>query len=474
MLNNFNRKYLLYGILLLLELVAVSVCIEDPLINDDPFFELMHEELFKSKRNNEYGYDSFGEKLPPILPPEKVNDDNKSLLDNSEVPSYVIDFCPLVHLHTEEEYWPSDIADYVKNFNLTDATGNIILGGTSENPLSLKDLKAYYKLKHKNKKSKKDKFISSSSVVMTSIDDFDKDPDWLIGHRPKFGTGYIKKGPAVLVVVDKGNGWVDAFWFYFYPFNWGPYVMGGGPWGNHVGDWEHSLVRFYKGEPKYLWMSAHSGGVAYRYSAIEKMKKLRRVNGKLTPEVIERPLIFAARGTHANYASVGQHAHDVPFFFMPLSDFTDRGLMWDPSLNLYSYIQIGTTITPANDKSKKVGTDWLYFAGKWGDKELPRSDPRQKWSVFQMKYINGPTGPLFKHLDRISLCPSFKWWNFLNSCPQRRFIKKSNGLNAEKNDLIGDNCGVLLYKIRPKWLRGIFRLIMWRGVICFIMEFFTG
>lgn len=119
-------------------------------------------------------------------------------------------------------------------------------------------------------------------------------------------------------------------------------------------------------------MSAHGGGSAYTYEAIEKKKRLRRIEGRITNELIEKPLLFSARGTHANYPSVGQHSHDVPFFFMPLSDFTDRGPLWDPSLNYYGYtITINGTLAPAtNQTSEDLGTSWLYFQGHWGDKQI--------------------------------------------------------------------------------------------------------
>jgi hypothetical protein len=38
--------------------------------------------------------------------------------------------------------------------------------------------------------------------------------------------------------------------------------------GDHVGDWEHVMVRFYNGEPQYLFMSTHSNGMAYNYSSL--------------------------------------------------------------------------------------------------------------------------------------------------------------------------------------------------------------
>lgn len=429
-----------------------------PWLDDDPFQEL-HE------TDNQI---ESGSKLPPVLPPRKLSDENRSLPERGKVPTYVVDHCPLVHLYSEEKYWPADISDYVTHFKLTDRCGTPII---DQRRLSLNDLKSHYAYKLLNGSSVR---IPSDQVYMSSLNDFDKDPRWLLGYPPEYGTGHIKNAPAVLFIADKGNGWVDAFWFYFYPFNLGAFVMGYGPWGNHVGDWEHSLVRFYKDEPKYVWMSAHGGGGAYRYEALEKVKKLRRENGRLTPEIIYRPLIFSARGTHANYASVGQHSHDVPFFFMPLSDFTDRGPMWDPSLNFCAYTLDDAGVTPCGLKEQSMGTSWVHYGGRWGDKQLSWSDPRQKWCPVQWRYIDGPTGPLSKHLDRVSLCPQFKWWNFWRGCPARRLIKNGVGLDAEKNDLLGDNCGILLYKIRPKWLRALFRFFMWRGLVCFVADYFTG
>lgn len=409
------------------------------------------------------------ENLPPIIPPEDITDETRSLPKILEsTPQYILDNCPLVHLYSEERYWPSDINDFVPHFHLQDATGDRV---STPVTLSINDLKSTYEKTLKNGSTVS---INSENLFMTSNEKFDDYTEWLMGSQPEYGTGLIKKGAATLFIVDKGNGWVDAYWFYFYPFNWGPFIMGDGPWGNHVGDWEHSLVRFYMGEPQFLWMSAHGGGSAYHFSAIEKVKKLKRVNGKIQNEVVWRPLIFSARGTHANYASVGQHSHDVPFFFMPLSDFTDRGPMWDPVLNHYAYQYDGQNVHPMTEREERLGTGWLRFAGSWGDKQLKWSDSRQRWCPVQWKYINGPRGPLHKNLERVSLCPSFKWWNFWNGCPARRWLKRGEGLDAERNDSFGDNCGILLYKIRPKWLRGIARIFMWKGVTCFVMDYFTG
>ena len=295
---------------LIVDLSVIRALVLPPLKDYDPLEPLMKRDMAMGQRNR-FKVDG---QLPPILNPTDVTDDQRSLHTPGEIPSYVINHCPLVHLYSEEKYWPSDIAEYVQNFQIKDKNGNSI--STHEN-LTLHDLKAEYHVDLFGNKT--ETHIPSSEVFLASLDDFDKDPKWLLGHLPEYGTGYNSKAPAILIVVDKGNGWVDAFWFFFYPFNHGPFIMGHGPWGNHVGDWEHSLVRFYKGIPKYLWMSAHSSGTGYRYEAVEKFKKLRKRKQQDSDDggdtILERPLIFSARGTHANYASAGQHAHDIPFFF---------------------------------------------------------------------------------------------------------------------------------------------------------------
>lgn len=40
--------------------------------------------------------------------------------------------------------------------------------------------------------------------------------------------------------------------------------------GDHVGDWEHNMIRFVDGKPSELWYSQHSGGQAFEYDALEK------------------------------------------------------------------------------------------------------------------------------------------------------------------------------------------------------------
>ncbi|OAX78488.1 hypothetical protein ACJ72_07205 [Emergomyces africanus] len=196
------------------------------------------------------------------------------------------------------------------------------------------------------------------------------------------------EAPAILIVVDKGNGVVDAFWFYFYSFNLGNLVLNV-RFGNHVGDWEHSLVRFHNGTPKAIFFSEHSSGEAYSYDAVEKIGK--------------RPVIYSATGTHAMYPTPGTHDYILPWGL--LHDKTDRGPLWDPARNYHAYTYDHKNDTlRASNLTPNAPTEWFYFAGHWGDKFYPLGDTRQYRFAGQYHYVNGPLGPRFKDLGRRRIC----------------------------------------------------------------------
>lgn len=385
-------------------------------------------------------------KYPPILRQPKSY---QRTLRDGEVPKYILDYAPFVHLYSEERYWPYDISKFVSHFHVTYSNGTVVNG--TDQGLNISML---------------GELPTKPNLYLTANEDFNTDPEWITGskNKPSLVTGEIKHAPAALIVVDKGNGWVDSFWFYFYSFNLGPYVMGSGPYGNHVGDWEHSLVRFYKGSPVIVWMSAHGGGGAYYYHNLEK--------DEVDPK---HPIIFSARGTHANYVSVGTHPHDLPYQI--LCDFTDRGPLWDPTRNYLGYTYDGKFVTPAetNSNPKHVGREveygnWLTFTGHWGDKKLTDNDPRQSYNfIGGYKYIDGPRGPLKKNLLRIIPCERHKWWNFWNGCNVRENIKWGIGVESE-----GYNCGNLFVKIRPHWFRKMLQKVTWGGWFCFVVDLIYG
>jgi hypothetical protein len=165
--------------------------------------------------------------------------------------------------------------------------------------------------------------------------------------------------------------------------------------GDHVGDWEHTMVRFNNSVPQAIWYSQHSGGEAFTYAATQKYQ------GGV------RPVVYVANGTHANYAISGIHDHTIPGLNLPggpLEDHTDAGTFWDPAANAYTYSfdTASSTFTAYNGQDP---TGWLSFAGQWGDNELPDGAPGQINIFGEKKYTAGPTGPEDKDLGRANVCP---------------------------------------------------------------------
>lgn len=65
-----------------------------------------------------------------------------------------------------------------------------------------------------------------NDAYLTSNDDITKNPAWLNGVKPD-GSGKTQNAvSAAIIVNDKGNGNVDAFYMYFYAFDWGGIVAG--------------------------------------------------------------------------------------------------------------------------------------------------------------------------------------------------------------------------------------------------------
>ncbi|KAK0974599.1 Vacuolar protein sorting-associated protein 62 [Friedmanniomyces endolithicus] len=216
--------------------------------------------------------------------------------------------------------------------------------------------------------------------------------------------------PAILVVVKKGNGTVDAFWFFFYSFNQGQKVLNI-RFGNHVGDWEHTLVRFHDGKPESVFFSEHDFGSAYTWEAVEKYlpnpdgsdTMLGTLSNATIAAVAKRPVTYSAFGSHAMYPTPGLHPYILPFGL--LHDQTDRGPLWDPTLNVksFTYDSHNRTVR-ASTLNPRAPTGWFDYAGRWGDKYYPLSDPRQYRIAGQYHYVDGPTGPKFKRLGREEVC----------------------------------------------------------------------
>lgn len=292
----------------------------------------------------------------------------------------------MVYLSASENYFPSDIATHVANSRPLDGSGALLTGPSPLNPGNLDSLNAFAN--------------GGADVFLTSNEGIRALPGWFQGTRPASDGSIGSTRASVIVTVAKANNVLDAFYFYFYSYNQGNWVFDnpGLEFGDHVGDWEHTMVRFANGVPQSVYYSQHSGGQAFQYSAVEK-----HTDGV-------RPVAYVAKGSHANYAIPGPHDHTIPNFntvIGPLTDHTDRGVFWDPALNPYSYTyDVGAKTFAAYNGADPVS--FLNFAGKWGDKQLPDNTPGQINIFGQRKYTSGPTGPRDKKLDRSAVCPDSK------------------------------------------------------------------
>lgn len=230
------------------------------------------------------------------------------------------------------------------------------------------------------------------------------------GDQHKPAPGGRSSAPAILIVVPKENGIVDAFWFFFYSFNLGQTVLNI-RFGNHVGDWEHTCIRFRNGKPVEVFLSEHNFGQAFTWKAMEKYIPSHDGSGTMigswsnetAGRMAKRPVVYSAIGSHAMYGTPGLHPYIIPFGL--LHDETDRGPLWDPAQNFRSYTyDYKTRVMRSSMLNPTSPVEWLSYAGHWGDKYYPLSDPRQYRFAGQYHYVNGPTGPKFKNLGRSRVC----------------------------------------------------------------------
>ena len=128
--------------------------------------------------------------------------------------------------------------------------------------------------------SKLNKFGNhGKDIFLTANDDPATYPPWLQGKPISHKGDSAAKTPIIFVrktVPDKNGepvSTVDMFSFYFFNFNAGPRLPHNRQefFGDHVGDLEHSMVRFQGGEPILVYLSRHASGNLYPYDALEKI-----------------------------------------------------------------------------------------------------------------------------------------------------------------------------------------------------------
>ncbi|KAI0177536.1 hypothetical protein BJ166DRAFT_25813 [Pestalotiopsis sp. NC0098] len=329
-----------------------------------------------------------------------ANLDTRALSEAIEaVPDYIIHHAPLVWLHSEDPFRPADILQHLRH--TTPRVGAETITGLPELDLDNLDIL--------NDRPE------GSPVALTANDDVRDLPAWLYGETPNESGVVSNSTPCVVILVESGeaSGDIDAFYFYFYSYDRAANIsqvlpplnglLGGkvdtnASFGDHVGDWEHNMIRFRGGKPVGIYYSQHQDGSAYDWD-----------DAALSVED-ERPVVYSAYGSHANWVSPGNHVHDSV-----LVDYCDAGLLWDPVSSAYFYYfdretsKLTRIFQPGASDGSNL-TSFLYFSGRWGDIQYPDEDPRQRTvPYFGLKrYVTGPTGPLTKQLVRKGLSPDHR------------------------------------------------------------------
>jgi len=117
-------------------------------------------------------------------------------IKENTIPDYAIKHAPFLFLHSEESWWPSDIATHLEHCFPDDDTIPV---------KSKARLETLHEL--------------SPQVFLASNNHKKISPEWMLGEKLD-GSGYTK-APATIILVDKIDH-VDVFYFYFFSYNKGP------------------------------------------------------------------------------------------------------------------------------------------------------------------------------------------------------------------------------------------------------------
>ncbi|CAH7680937.1 expressed protein [Phakopsora pachyrhizi] len=150
--------------------------------------------------------DSIAESSTIVMNKSSTLDPRFDFLPNQTIPSYAIDYAPLVYLHSEEKFWPSNYKTHLDNvqpeidFKIVPsfaASGmNTQTFLRSSNLLNLTD---------------------HDQMYLTSKDSIFKVPmaKWIYGEGKPDENGK-SAAPALIIAMDKtqqvGSGWVDVFY----------------------------------------------------------------------------------------------------------------------------------------------------------------------------------------------------------------------------------------------------------------------
>lgn len=121
-----------------------------------------------------------------------------SKVKRATIPDYVLTYAPYSYLYSGETWWPSDVATHMEH--VTPEVEYVAV----ESNVTLETLDEL-----------------ASDVFLTSNDNVEDNPAWLLSTDNTPDSSGYSSAPATIIVVEKDDGIVDAFYFYFYSYNHG-------------------------------------------------------------------------------------------------------------------------------------------------------------------------------------------------------------------------------------------------------------
>ena len=156
---------------------------------------------------------------------------------------------------------------------------------------------------------------------------------------------YADRTYGNVVRESTGATWLQ-YWFFYYYNDKNFFGVG-----LHEGDWEMIQLRLGRdGEPNAATFAQHREGQAFNWSDLEL---------KSSPSG-DVPVVYVGRGSHASFASAGEH---YPMLPLPFPDYSDGG---------------GPLVRPALEVITGDSPKWVLWPGKWGSSDSSPTGPSQK------------------------------------------------------------------------------------------------
>jgi hypothetical protein len=181
---------------------------------------------------------------------------------------------------------------------------------------------------------------------------------------------------------------IDLQYWLWYPYNdYSPTVPAGDLWQVHEGDWEAvSVILDSRGRPLLAGYSQHGKGMRRAWSAVPKRGS--------------RPLVYVARGSHANYFGRGEISLDPRVI-----DETFIRIIKAYGLEAVEHTGGGPTLKPRLVRVTAKSPSWMTFAGAWGEAgyvHFPQREPPTESGA-------GPPGPAFHDQWRYPVKEVLSW-----------------------------------------------------------------